>query len=225
MTAGPPPLVVVVSDRRRLCQAVGRPLGDAADLLAAQARAAAACGVAVFQLREPDLAAAALLSLAVQVAAAAGPVLRVVVNDRADVAAAAGLGVHLREHSLPTARVRSWLPAGTWLSRAVHDATSLAAVGPVDLVIAGTVAATASKPDGRRLGLDGLRRLAAASVPPLVGIGGLSAADWPALRAAGAAGFAAIGTFLPAAGESIAGAMARATRIDAAVVDSPGGVT
>jgi thiamine-phosphate pyrophosphorylase len=225
VTDGPRPLIVVVSDRRRLCQAVGRPLGDAADLLAAQARAAAACGAAVFQLREPDLGGGALLALAVQLAAAAGPRLRVVVNDRADVAAAAGLGVHLRERSLPTARVRAWLPAGTWLSRAVHDATSLSAAGAVDLVIAGTVAATASKPDGKRLGLDGLRQLAAASLPPLVGIGGLSAADWPALRAAGAAGFAAIGTFLPVAGESIAGAMARATRIDAAVVDSPGGVS
>ncbi len=224
MTAGSP-LIVVVSDRRRLCHAVGRPLGDAADLLAAQVRAAAACGVAVFQVREPDLAGGALLSLAVQLAAAAGPVLRVAVNDRADVAAAAGLGVHLREHSLPTARVRAWWPAAPWLSRSVHDATSLAAAGPVDLVIAGTVAATASKPDARRLGLEGLRRLAAAAASPLVGIGGLSAADWPALRAAGAVGFAAIGTFLPAAGESIADAMARATRIDTAVVDSSGGVS
>ncbi|MGE4085525.1 MAG: thiamine phosphate synthase [Vicinamibacterales bacterium] len=221
MTRGPRPWLMVVSDRRRLCAAVARPLAAAPDLLAAQVRAAAAAGVDAFQVRELDLEGGALLALVERLAGAAGSAMRVVVNDRADVAAAAGVGVHLRVGSLPTARLRAWQPAPAFISRAAHDRDELAAVGPVDLVVAGTVRGTTSKGhEVEPIGFAGLRALAAAAAVPVIGIGGLSGGDWPALRAAGAVGFAAIGTFLPQTGESIDGAVARAV---GAVVDSPGG--
>lgn len=219
------PWLVVVSDRARLCAAVRRPAGEGCDLLIAQAAAAAATGVTAYQVREPDLDGRTLLTLVERVASVAGDRLRVLVNDRADIAAAAGVGLHLRSASMPAGRLRAWLPDGTWIMRAVHDRAALAAAGPVDAVLAGTVRASASKPSGHpRLGFDGLAALAAGSPVPVVAIGGLSAGDWPLLDAAGAVGLAAIGMFLPQAGESIATAMQRAVAEVAAVVDSPGGV-
>ncbi len=93
------PWLIVVSDRRRLCAAAGRPIAEADELLVVQALAAAAGGVAAFQVREPDLEGRALLALVGRLAATG---VRVLVNDRADVAAAAGVGVHLRASSMPT---------------------------------------------------------------------------------------------------------------------------
>lgn len=205
------PALGVVSDRRRLAAALGLPVDDALDALVAQAAAAAACGAAFYQVREPDLAASALLALTVRLVAASGPV-PVFVNDRADVAVAANAHVHLKGSSLPPARVRPWVPSGTRLSRAVHSTDELAAAGGVDLVIAGTVAPTVSKgADAPLLGLDGLRAICRASTVPVYAIGGLTPADWPSLAATGATGVAAIGAFLPLTGESIDAAMRRAT--------------
>lgn len=205
------PALGVISHRGRLAAALGATHDDAFAALVAQAAAAAACGVAFYQLREPDLDAATLLALTRRLVAAAGR-LPVFVNDRADVAVAAGAHVHLKGSSLPAARVRPWLPAGTTMSRAVHSPDELAAVGPVDFVIAGTVASTISKAPGTPvLGADGLAAIVKASAVPVYAIGGLTPADWPALAASGAAGCAAIGAFLPVSGESVETAMRRAT--------------
>jgi len=215
------PWLFVVSDRRRLCAAAGRPLADAHRLVVAQAGAAAAAGVTAFQVRERDLDALALLALVRDVAAVAAGRLRVLVNDRADVAAAAGVGVHLRADSIAAARLRPWLPNDTWISRSAHDRRELGAVGPVNAVLVGAVRATASKRAGHPLlGDDGLAVLVAAAGVPVVAIGGVSAADWPRLQHAGAAGLAAIGAFLPRSGESVEAAVHRAAGEFAAVVDS-----
>jgi thiamine-phosphate diphosphorylase len=203
-----PPWLIVVSDRIRLSRAAGRPLAEAEALLEEQARAAAAGGVAAFQVREPDLEGRALLALVDRLARTG---VRVLVNDRADVAAAAGVGVHLRVSSMPTERIRAWLGPRAWLTRSVHDLGELHAAGPVDAVIAGTVRASRSKADTHPvLGFTGLAALVAASAVPVVAIGGLSGRDWPALRRCGAAGLAAIGAFLPRANESVTDAMVRA---------------
>ena len=64
---------------------------------------AARAGVDLIQIREPDLDDRALVTLArAAVAAVRGTPARVIVNDRADVALAAGAaGVHLRGDSMP----------------------------------------------------------------------------------------------------------------------------
>jgi thiamine-phosphate diphosphorylase len=217
------PWLLVVSDRARLCAAAGRPARQGVDLLLAQAAAAAAAGVSGYQLREPDLDARSLLSVASALAQIAGDGMRVLVNDRADVAAAAGVGLHLRGVSMPTVRVRAWLPPATWIMRAVHDVDEVSAAGPVDAVLAGTVRVSQSKAGAHRLlGLAGLAAVAAASPVPVVAIGGLRAVDWPAVEAAGAVGLAAIGMFLPRRGESAGDGVARAVAELAAVVDSAG---
>jgi len=218
------PWLMVVSDRRRPCVAAGRPIDAAADLLTAQAGAAAAAGVAAFQIREPDLSAADLFSLVERIAKAASGPLRVVVNERADVAAAAAVGVHLKETAMATSRLRAWLPARLWISRAAHGLSALRDAGDVGLLVAGTVRATTSKRAGHRvLGFEGLAALARESAVPVIGIGGLSGGLWPALRQSGAIGFAGIGAFLPGPGESVEAAVYRAVADVGASVDSTGG--
>ncbi len=200
----------IVSDRRRLAAAAGRPLDQAAELLIAQVEGAAEAGVGFFQLREPDLSGAALLGLSRRLVAAAAGRLHLVVNDRADVAAAARAGLHLKQTSLDAALLRGWLPDATWMSRAVHTPHDVDQAGPVDAVLAGTAAPSASKPAGSpTLGPAGLAALVARSAVPVFAIGGLGPADWPWVAASGAFGVAAIGAFLPQRGEDPARAVTR----------------
>src|SRR5258708_38948041 len=70
--------------------------------------AAAAAGISLVQIRERDLTAATVYELALRTAAITrGSVARVLINDRADIAAAAGAaGVHLTMRSLDAAVIR-----------------------------------------------------------------------------------------------------------------------
>ncbi len=77
----------------------------------------------MIQLRERDLDAASLRALAARLADRARAGTRVVVNDRADVARAAGAaGVHLRADGPPVALVRTLGPAEWMVGRSVHAA-------------------------------------------------------------------------------------------------------
>lgn len=213
----------IVSDRRRLAAAVGRPLEQAAALLIAQVEAAAVARVAFFQLREPDLGGAALATLVRQLVAVASGRVRLVVNDRADVAAVAAADLHLKHASIDAARLRAWMPPGTWMSRAVHTTDDVAAAGPVNALIAGTAAPSHSKPAGSpTLGPGGLAALAAVAAQsgvPVFAIGGLGPADWPWVSESGAFGVAAIGAFLPRRGEDPGAAVERAVTAFAAAID------
>jgi thiamine-phosphate diphosphorylase len=210
----------IVSDRRRLAAAAGRALADAPALLAEQVEAAAACGVAFFHVREPDLGGAALLALTRALLAIAAGRTRIVVNERADVAAVAAAGLHLRHGSLPAAVARAWVPAGTWMTRAVHTVADVAAAGPVDALVAGTAAPSVSKPAGSpTLGPAGLAVLVAEARVPVFAIGGLGPAQWPWVAASGAFGMAAIGLFLPRPGETVGAAVRRAVDDAVTVID------
>lgn len=221
MTAAlPASRLCLVTDRRRLASACAAPEDRAGALLVAQARAASEAGIGAIQLRERDLEADALFALAADIRAVIAPKTRLLVNDRADVAAALGVGVHLRETSIPVGRARAALPGLSPVWRAVHDAEGAAWAGPVDALVAGTVQATVSKPaDGPRLGAEGLRAVIAAATAPVYAIGGVGADDWPWLAPLGVHGVAAIGVFLPRGGESIPAAIARATASCAVDVD------
>jgi len=118
-------ILCAVTDRRR--QGSETSISTAIDALTAQARAAADASLDFFQIREPDLPDAALLDLATRVrAATAGSTLRILINDRLDIAMAAGLdGVHLRGTSYPASRARAMAAAsgGTrplLIGRSVH---------------------------------------------------------------------------------------------------------
>jgi thiamine-phosphate diphosphorylase len=194
------PLVCLVTDGQQLGESDGcGPARDAA--LVELAREAAEAAVDLIQIRERSLEAARLCDLvAAIVDLTRGSSTLVVVNDRLDVALAAGAdGVHLRGDSIPPRAVRTIVPRGFVIGRSVHhvdDARACAA--DVDYLIAGTVYATASKPPGAPLrGVSGLHDIAAAVDVPVLAIGGITLDRIHDVAAAGAAGIAAITLFLP----------------------------
>jgi thiamine-phosphate pyrophosphorylase len=165
----------------------------------AQASEAAAAGVDIIHVRERDLDAGELSALvAAIVSVTRGSATRVVVNDRVDVALAAGAdGVHLRGDSMPAARVRPAAPPGFLICSAVHNAgDAVTAAGASDYLVAGTVFPTASKPGMTGvLGLEGLAGVAQAVSVPVLAIGGMSVARAAGVAATGARGLAAISLF------------------------------
>lgn len=198
------PLVCLVTDRRRL---LGTPVLNGAGVasMAALVREAARAGVALVQVREPDLEARPLGDLVRACCdEVAGTETRVVVNDRLDVALAVGAhGVHLRSASFPASEVRRLAGPPFLVGRSVHgaeEARAVAAGGGLDYLIAGPVFPTPSKPGGPLLGLEGLRAVVEAVDLPVLAIGGIGAPDRAAAVATtGAAGVAAIGLFAGAA--------------------------
>jgi len=193
------PIVCLVTDRRRLCEQCD----DEAALrcLSTQVSAAVEAGVDLLQIRERDLDARRLAAaVSDAVALTRGTATRIVVNDRLDVALAAGAdGVHLRGDSLPAESARRLAPEGFLIGRSVHSATeAVASAGAADYLIAGTIFPTSSKRAvPTLLGEDGLSAVVAtAGKVPVVAIGGITLDALHRVAAAGAAGFAAIGAFL-----------------------------
>ncbi len=157
--------------------------------------ALAEAGVDGFQVRAKELGGRELTHLTDRVADAVRPSgALVVVNDRVDVALAAGAdGVHLGASDVDVAAARRIAPGlligATCRSRADVEA---AAADGADYVGFGPVFATSSKPGlPAPLGLDAV--WAAAGVLPLVAIGGITIANVASVVAAGADGIAVIG--------------------------------
>ena len=183
-------MICLVTDRRRLAG------GD----LAAQVRDAVDAGVDLIHVRERDLEAGALAALVAELLVITkGTSTRLVVNDRLDVALACGAdGVHLRGDSIPVDAARRLAPAGFLIGRSVHGVDEAIAAAGADYLIAGTVFPSASKAAGTPLlGIEGLRAIVRAVDRPVLAIGGISDARIGEVAAAGAAGLAAIGLFMP----------------------------
>ena len=158
-------------------------------------------GVTLVQIREPRLPDPALLDLTGHACQAAVDTdTRVVVNDRLDVAVAAGAhGIHLRGRSFSAARVRARMGKPFLIGRSVHDLDEAIAAdreGGCDYVIFGTVFPSRSKPDGHRVaGLDALHDVCRRVSLPVIAIGGITREHVADVSAAGAAGIAAISLF------------------------------
>ena len=176
--------------------------GLSMDALVDRAARAAHGGVAAIHVRERDLGDRDLIALVRRtMAAVKGTATRILVNDRVDIALAAGAaGVHLRGDSVPGARVRAIAPAGFVIGRSVHTAAEVdaaAAERACDYLLFGTVFPSGGKPAGHPIaGLEALRDACRRSPVPVIAIGGVSAARLPLLEEAGAAGFAAVGMFM-----------------------------
>lgn len=208
--AAPWPRVIVVTARGRLIERAGARPDAWPDLLLAQVSGALDGGADLVQLREPDLEAASLLPFLRRLFHdVPGSASRVVVNDRADVAWAAGAaGVHLTERSMDLQDVRQLSSTDKkWvMGRSVHDPESAARNRLADYLIAGTIRPSGSKPaDARLLGWEGLGAVvAAAAGTPVVAIGGLGPSDVAEVLRRGATGLAGIGCFLPDSGRAVA---------------------
>lgn len=167
------------------------------DTIAAAARA----GVDLIQIREPALDDRALLALVRgAIDAAAGTPARILVNERLDIALAAGAaGVHLRSTSIPAIRARTLAPQGFLIGRSVHgldEGEQTWRQGGCDYLVFGTIFPSRSKPEGHRVvGVEALQVLCAAVPMPVLAIGGITRETAGLAARAGAAGVAAIGIF------------------------------
>jgi thiamine-phosphate diphosphorylase len=161
---------------------------DQEDALVDRVAIAARAGVHLIQVRQAEHEARWLHRVVERsVQAVAGTAARILVNERLDVALAAGAhGVHLRGGSMPAARVRAIVPPGFLIGRSVHladECQRVALEGGLDYMLFGTVFATSSKP-------------ACAGVAiPVLAVGGMGTQSLGLVARAGAAGWAAIGLF------------------------------
>jgi thiamine-phosphate pyrophosphorylase len=116
-----------------------------------------------------------------------------VVNDRVELAVRAGAaGAHVGQDDRPQL-ARERLGPGRVLGVSVDSPEQAAAAELAGADYLGvTVWATATKPEAAPQGLDGLRAIAAATSLPVVGIGGVTAANAGQVLAAGAAGVAVV---------------------------------
>lgn len=124
-----------------------------------------------------------------------GPVLPLFVNDRADIALALRIHIHLKESSIPTRVARAMLPGGSWVGRSVHtlDGAITAAEEGADYVLFGPIFDTPSKRSfGPAQGVDALRTVANGVSIPVIAVGGIDAGSAAGCIAAGATGVAVI---------------------------------
>jgi thiamine-phosphate pyrophosphorylase len=147
--------------------------------------------VDLIQLRDKQAEAGPLLAAAAVLRAAAdrhGALFAV--NDRADVALAAGADVlHLGQDDLPLPWARRILGDDVLLGRSTHDPgqAARAAAEPWDYLVAGPVWATATKPGRPATGTALLEAVAALDPPqPWFAIGGIDLDNLDQVTAAGA---------------------------------------
>lgn len=178
----------LASARLYLCVDGRRRTGDLAGFL----DAVLAAGVDIVQLREKGLEAREELALLEVFAAACrrhGKLLAV--NDRADIALAAGADIlHLGQDDLPVEVARQILGPATLIGRSSHDPGQADRAGRepgVDYFCAGPIWATPTKPGRPGTGLELISRVAAGEpARPWFAIGGISAERLDDVIAAGA---------------------------------------
>jgi thiamine-phosphate diphosphorylase len=197
VTAVPPGSVCLVTDRRQLTPSA-RTIGDELVALERFLDDAIDERIDVIQIREPGVETADLAAFAGRVGGRARPNgVRILVNDRPDVAVAAETdGVHLRSDGPSIVRVRSLGPDWT-IGRSVHASEPSGDRSDADYLLFGTVFSSRSKPGHPGTGLATLRAAVGSTHVPVLAIGGITPVRASACRLAGASGVAAIGVFLP----------------------------
>ncbi len=166
-----------------------------------QISAAVAAGVQLIQLREKRLTARVLFELTARAAEITrGTSTRLLVNDRADIAAGAGAdGVHLTTRSLEAKIVRRTFGDGFLIGASTHslaEATNARDDG-ADFVVFGPIFPTPSKEEyGSPLGVSALAEVSCVLRPfPILALGGISNENASGCLRAGASGVAGIRLF------------------------------
>ena len=177
----------LVTDRA-LCG--GRPLEEVVG-------AAVQGGVACVQLREKDLSTRAFVELALALKALLAPSgVPLIINDRVDVALAAGAeGVHVGQEDMPYAMVRRLMGPRAVIGLSVETWEDVERARDLDVDYLGVspVFPTPTKTDTKAAwGLEGIERIRARVRQPLVAIGGLNADNAAAAVRAGADAIAVV---------------------------------
>jgi thiamine-phosphate diphosphorylase len=187
----------------RLIVITDRVLAAPRELLAV-VRDALEAGTPAIQLRAKDASARELLQQAEALRALTREFnARLFINDRLDVALAAGAdGVHLGPDDIPLAAARAAVPRPFLIGVSTDDparARSAEREG-ADYIGCGAVFATSSKPEvaGESIGPARLAEVVRAVAIPVVGIGGVDTQNVAQVSATGAAGAAVIGAVMKA---------------------------
>jgi len=204
-------ILCYVTDRHLLGES-GR-TGAQVEELSRRIAWAAAAGVDWIQIREKDLSAGEMVEVAREAVAAVkraggggrgGRGGRVIINDRLDVALAAGAaGVHLGGESVPAKKTVEWLRQGNsakdfLVGVSCHEKGEAVAAekAGASYVFFGPVYETPSKKDfGAPQGIYKLAEVCKALRIPVVAIGGITEKNASECVRAGAAGIAAIRMF------------------------------
>jgi len=166
-----------------------------------QVSAAVAAGVPLIQLREKKLTTRVLFELTERaVRLTHKTATRILVNDRADVARAAGAdGVHLTTRSIDVATIRKTFGKEFLIGASTHslaEACAARAAG-ADFIVLGPIFPTTSKEKyGSALGLNSLRDVARELTHfPVLALGGIGVKNARDCLRAGASGIAGISLF------------------------------
>ena len=163
---------------------------------------ASASGVGLVQLRDKGADARDLLTLARALKALLEPKgVPLVVNDRVDVAAAAGLGCHIGQTDLPADAARAILGEEAIIGLSLDRTEQAHTADPscLDYVAHGPFSVTGTKADaGKPVGIDGIARVRALTTLPLVAIGGIDVTNAADAIRSGADGVAVISAIMAA---------------------------
>ena len=167
--------------------------------LVQQVRLLSQGGASLIQLREKRMAAREFYEEAkAAVAATAQWGVKLLINDRVDIALAVGAhGVHLGQDDMPPDAARKLLGPDALIGYSTHNVEQAIAATklPIDYLAVGPIFATTTKSDTAPVvGLEGLRAVREATGDfPLVAIGGITLDRAAAVIAAGATSVAVIG--------------------------------
>jgi thiamine-phosphate pyrophosphorylase len=125
---------------------------------------------------------------------------KILVNDRLDVAFAAGAaGVHLRSNAISPLEIRRVTPPDFLITVACHSEADVQAAEGADYALLSPIFKPLSKDDDRTpLGLDELARIVANTPVPILALGGINEPNSLLCHRAGAAGVAGISLFATA---------------------------
>ncbi|MGO9123701.1 MAG: thiamine phosphate synthase [Terriglobales bacterium] len=163
-------------------------------------------GVSLVQYRNKSGNARQMLEQARELKRRLGDAVKLIMNDRADLALAAGLdGVHVGQGDLSPAAARKVIGDGLWLGVSTHNPEQVKEANQTsaDYIAVGPVFATASKanPDPV-IGLEGVQRARELTRKPLVAIGGITRDNCRSVIDAGADSVAVISDLLREPGKS-----------------------
>jgi thiamine-phosphate pyrophosphorylase len=186
----------------QLCLVTDRSLANGRSLAGIVA-AAVKGGVTMVQLRDKTASTRAFIEDARALKALlAPPRVPLLVNDRIDVALAAGAdGVHVGQADMPVALVRKLLGPQAIVGLSITQSAEARAedIEFADYLGVGPIFPQLTKPDAApTLGLEGLAEIRRITSKPIVAIGGVTAANVRAVRSAGADGVAVVSAIMGA---------------------------
>ena len=160
-------------------------------------------GVGLIQVRDKHASPRAVFEASKDLVARLSPKgVRVIVNDRSDIAAMAGAGgVHVGQDDLPVGAARACCGGDLWVGVSTHNLEQyrLAMSTSADYIAVGPIFPTATKanPDPV-VGLDLIRAARRLTRKPLVAIGGITIQSAESVYRAGADSIAVVSDLLSA---------------------------